>query len=91
MKPTSRRQFLADALFAGGGLAAAALLARSFTGVEPTVAQAPTPSSTPSATPSPAHSCAPSPDMPYPGEMVAAPPVEGKVAPATPAPKPDAR
>lgn len=77
-----RRQFLADALFAGGGLAAAALLARSFVPAEPTVAQATsTPSPTPTATKT---TCPPQPNVPYPGEMVA-PHVEGKVAaPSTP-------
>lgn len=78
-----RRQFLADALFAGGSLAAAALLARHFAQPEPVVAQTtPTPTPTPSSTPT---SCPPDPNRPVPGEMVA-PPIEGKVAPATPAP-----
>lgn len=65
-----RRQFLADMLFAGGGLAAAALLAKNYA-PQPTVAQAtPTPSATPS-------SC-PTPEGPYPGEMMIEPQVGGK-------------
>ncbi len=69
-----RRQFLADMLFAGGGLAAAALLAKNFA-QEPVVAQAtPTPTPSPAATPS---NC-PTPEGPYPGEMLIEPQVGGK-------------
>lgn len=81
-----RRQFLADALFAGGGLAAAALLARGFMKPGEAVAQGtPTPSASPSAKPS----CPPTPNMPVPGEMVAEPQIEGKVAPAAPTSTPN--
>lgn len=66
----SRRRFLADLLFLGGGLSAAALLAQSRTG-----AADPAPRPTPRQTP--ATACTKSPDQPpdIAGEMIAPEPV----------------
>ncbi len=90
-----RRRFLADLLFAGGALSAAALLAQS-TRHQAAPAATPSPASTPEALATPAAS--PS-DCPLPGEpMPPEPHVEGDVAaprepvlggkPAMPQPEP---
>ncbi len=90
-----RRQFLADALFAGGAVGAAALGARWFSNrsrevaqnPEPTATASPAPTSTPSSTPTPTtqETCPPvGPGEPHIGGAVAPP--DSRPAPA-PAPR----
>lgn len=61
----SRRRFLADMLFLGGGATAAALLAKSWSGESPKPDASPTPKVTPKKAEPIDH-----PDGPYPGQMV---------------------